>query len=76
MNEGKLNLKKIGEKIRQERISRLIKQETLGKSVNLTKSEISRIENGKREVKISKLIEIAKVIGINPSVFFENDADT
>jgi len=71
MKEKNLNLEIIGQRIRRERTSRLIKQETLGKSVNLSKSEISRIENGKREMKLSKLIELAKAIGINPSLLLD-----
>ena len=73
MSDQELNSKRIGERIRKERTVRLIKQETLGKKVNLSKSEISRIENGKREIKLSKLIEIAKGIGVNPSVFLDNE---
>jgi transcriptional regulator with XRE-family HTH domain len=49
MRTDSATLRKIGTRIRKERTARQIKQETLGKAVNLSKSEISRIENGKRE---------------------------
>lgn len=65
--------KKIGRRIRMERMAKLIKQETLGKKVSLSKSEISRIENGQRELRISKLYEIADAIGISASKLFEDD---
>ena len=65
--------KRIGRRIREERTAKLIKQETLAKKVSLSKSEISRIENGQRELKISKLYEIAAAIGINPSKLFDDE---
>ena len=64
-------LKKIGVNIRHARISNNIKQETLAKKVSLSKSEISRIENGKREVKISTLKKIAVAIGVPASNFLD-----
>jgi transcriptional regulator with XRE-family HTH domain len=72
MRSDAFTLKKIGARIRKIRTAKLIKQETLGKEVNLSKSEISRIENGKREVKIVKLMEIAKVIGVNINLLLED----
>ena len=73
MSAQELNSKRIGERICKERTARLIKQETLGKKVNLSKSEISRIENGKREIKLSTLLELAKAIGINPAVLLDDE---
>lgn len=67
------HLARIGRRIYMERIARQIKQETLGKKVNLSKSEISRIENGKREIKLSTLIQIAKAIGISPATLLDNE---
>ena len=64
-------LKKIGANIRHARISNNIKQETLAKKVALSKSEISRIENGKREVKISTLKKIAMAIGVPASALLD-----
>jgi transcriptional regulator with XRE-family HTH domain len=63
MNSRELNLKKIGANIRKYRIASQLKQEYLGKKVNLSKSEISRIENGKRNAGFVKILEIANVIG-------------
>lgn len=58
------DVKKIGANIRKHRTAHQIKQEYLGKKVNLSKSEISRIENGRRNAGFGKIVEIAKVIGI------------
>lgn len=71
MRQGKIALEKIGARIRDVRINKQIKQATLAKNVNLSKSEISRIENGQRETKIIKLLEIARVLDIKPSLLFE-----
>ncbi len=71
MRQSKIALEKIGARIRDVRINKQIKQATLAKSVNLSKSEISRIENGQRETKIIKLLEIARVLDIKPSLLFE-----
>lgn len=64
--------KKIGAQIRKERRSRFIKQATLGKKVNLSASEISRIENGKRETSLATLMAIADCIGISISILLED----
>ncbi|HMK27141.1 MAG TPA: helix-turn-helix transcriptional regulator [Chitinophagaceae bacterium] len=65
--------KRIGRRIRAERTAKLIKQEILAKKVSLSKSEISRIENGQRELKVSKLYEIAEAIGISASKLIEDE---
>ena len=67
MTLHEIYLKKIGADIRRARTAKNIKQETLGKKVALSKSEISRIENGKRETKLVTLKKIALEIGISAS---------
>jgi len=67
MTPHEIYLKKIGANIRNARIAKSIKQETLGKKVDLSKSEISRIENGKRETKLAMLKKIAIEIGVTAS---------
>ena len=71
MTPHEIYLKKIGANIRRERTSKLIKQEYLGKKVGLNKSEISRIENGKRETKITMIRKIAIEIGVTASSLLE-----
>ncbi len=71
MTPQELYLKKIGANIRNARTAGNIKLETLAKKVNLSKSEISRIENGKREAKLAILKKIATEIGVTPSSLLE-----
>ena len=71
MTPHEIYLKKVGANIRRERTAKLIKQEHLGRKVGLSKSEISRIENGKREAKLATIRKIASVIGINTSALLD-----
>jgi len=71
MTPQEIYLKKIGANIRRERIAKFIKQEHLGKKVGLSKSEISRIENGKRQTKLATIGKIAVVIGVTSSLLLE-----
>lgn len=64
---------RIGSKIRKIREEKRLKQEWLGKKVSLNKSEISRIENGKRNITLEKVYEIADALNIPPSSLFEPD---
>lgn len=66
-------LQKIGADIKSIRKKKLIKQDTLAKGVGLTKSEISRIENGKREIGVSKLAAIAGILGTSIEAILETD---
>jgi transcriptional regulator with XRE-family HTH domain len=73
MTPHEIYLKKIGANIRQARTSKNIKQETLAKKVNLSKSCISRIENGKRDTKLAMLKKIAIEIGVTTSSLLEEE---
>ena len=73
MNLSKNKSREISLKIKEVRVAKLIKQDTLAKKVALSKSEISRIENGQRELKVSKLFEIASAIGMKMSAFFVDE---
>lgn len=72
MTPHEIYLKKIGANIRKARIEKNIKQEGLAKKVHLSKSEISRIENGKREAKLVILNKIAAEIGVTASSLLED----
>src|SRR5258705_10468960 len=56
----------------RSRTAKNIKQETLGKKLDLSKSEISRIENGKRETKLAMLKKIAIEVGVSASSLIED----
>jgi XRE family transcriptional regulator, fatty acid utilization regulator len=71
MTPNEIYLKKIGANIRNARIAKNIKQETLGKKVDLSKSEISRIENGRRETRLVMLKKIAIEVGVTASLLLE-----
>jgi transcriptional regulator with XRE-family HTH domain len=62
---------RIGSRIRAIREEKKLKQEWLAKKVSLGKSEISRIENGKRSITLIKLHEIADALDTPPYYFFE-----
>ena len=70
MEPSKINFEKVGENIRMHRKAKGFKQEWLGRKVNLNKSEISRIENGKRNTSVKTLVQIAVVLEIDLSRFF------
>jgi XRE family transcriptional regulator, fatty acid utilization regulator len=72
MTPHEIYLKKIGANIRKARTAKNIKQETLGRKVNLNKSEISRIENGKREAKLTMLRKIAFEINVTVSSLLDD----
>lgn len=66
-----IQLTKIGDNIRKMRLNQHLKQEFLAQKIGLSKSEISRIESGNRCAKITKLVEIAKILNVNISDLFE-----
>jgi transcriptional regulator with XRE-family HTH domain len=67
MQVTKIRFESVGENIRRHRKAKRIKQEWLGKKVHLNKSEISRIEGGKRNISVKILLQIAVVLEIDPS---------
>ncbi|MBR5061732.1 MAG: helix-turn-helix transcriptional regulator [Prevotella sp.] len=54
---------KLGEAIRQARISQNLTQEQLGKKVGVQKAQISRLERGK-SISLSNITRIFKAMGI------------
>ena len=72
MTPHEIYLKKIGANIRKARTEKNIKQETLGKRIHLSKSEISRIENGKRGTCLVILKKIAVEIGVTASSLLDD----
>jgi transcriptional regulator with XRE-family HTH domain len=64
MKNESIYLKKIGSNLRKFRVAKKIKQEYVANKVHLSKSEVSRIENGRRDPGLVKIIEMANVIGM------------
>ena len=53
-----VNNKTVGEAIRQYRVIKHLSQTSFGDIVNLPKQTISKIEKGKRPLKVTELVEI------------------
>jgi transcriptional regulator with XRE-family HTH domain len=71
MEPSKFSFETVGSNIRKHRLSKQIKQEYLAKKTELSKSEISRLENGLRDTTIKKLLKLAVALNIHPSELFE-----
>lgn len=56
----------IGNRIRKERLLKGYSQEWLAAQLNVSQNLISDIENGKVDIRLGKLEEIARVLEINP----------
>lgn len=65
----------IGSRIRQMRTERHVTLEQLAAEVNLTKGQLSKIENGKVSSPVSTLTRIAVALGVSPGAFFQADSD-
>jgi transcriptional regulator with XRE-family HTH domain len=65
MESHQITLKKIGANIRQVRLQKNICLEYLGKKIGLSKSGMSRLENGKRDTTLEKFLTIAKHLKID-----------
>lgn len=60
-------------KLKLERKKAKISQYKLAELVGLTQSQISKIENGKRDLRNNEIIKISKALDINPEeIFIEN----
>ena len=72
MEMPNITLKTIGANIRKHRQSKQFKQEWLAKKARLSVSEISRLENGRRDTTIKKLLDIADALKTHPADFFKD----
>lgn len=64
-----LNLKMLGTNIQSKRKARNLNQEELAFRVGISRNYMSMIENGKKEVSITFLVEIAKNLGCTVNDF-------
>ncbi len=71
----------LGQRIRAQRIRIGMTQDELAETLCIPKSTISAYENDKIDIKVSRLIEISKVLNISPNFLlgykddFENGED-
>jgi DNA-binding Xre family transcriptional regulator len=73
MPSSHITLKIIGHNIKKIRLANRIKQEWLARKVRLSVSEISRLENGKRDTSVKKLLAIAEAMHCHPAELFNSE---
>lgn len=66
-------IKKLGQKIRQVRLSKNISMTKLAADAEIEYSQISRIERGIINTSVSHLLSIAKALKVHPSELFTWD---
>lgn len=66
----------IGQKIRALRTERNVTLDQLASEVNLTKGQVSKIENGKVSSPVSTLTRIAVALAVEPGYFFRNTVES
>lgn len=64
-------LKRMGKSIRIIRKSKKLKQEDLAKLCGVNQNYISDIENGKRNITMLKIFDIAEALNIDVAVIFQ-----
>lgn len=68
-----MNLKAIGNRIKEQRMMKKISQEKLAELVDVTPSYISNIESGNRIGSLSTMMEIARVLDSSLDYLLLND---
>jgi transcriptional regulator with XRE-family HTH domain len=64
----------VGNNIRKWRLSKNYKQGLLAQKLGISRGALSNIENGKTDITISRLCEIAELLGVDAIVFFSASA--
>lgn len=64
---------KVGQRIRQLRISQGISQEKLALEIGLDRTYITSVENGKRNISIANLEKFWSFFKLTPSQFFDSE---
>ena len=73
MPSTSLELSTLGHRIRHQRLSHGLTLDELGEKVGVAGSQLSLIENGKREPKLSLLQAIAQVTGVDVAELLSNE---
>lgn len=63
--------KKLGENLKKIRTSKNITQTELAETLNVDKSFISNLENGKNNPTLSTIVNLAKVLSVTTSELFK-----
>src|ERR1700743_1443819 len=64
--------KHIGNKIRERRKALALTQMELAKSLGLSHQQVQRYESGENAPSMARLLEIANVLNVKPSFFYED----
>lgn len=67
--------KKIGERIRKIRTIKGYSQANIAEDLGITHGAYAKIERGETDANSSRLIQIAKILEVNVSEFFEDPAN-
>jgi transcriptional regulator with XRE-family HTH domain len=62
--------KEIGSRVRMRRISIGMSQEKLGDLLGLTFQQVQKYEKGTNRISVSRLVDIAKILGVDIHFFF------
>lgn len=61
---------RFGERVREIRLYRNMIQLDLGEAIGMERSEISKIENGKKNVEFNTMVRLAEALAVELSDFF------
>lgn len=61
----------IGNLVRMRRLVLGISQEKLAASIGITFPQVQKYENGTNRISVSRLQQIAEVLGVEPAIFFD-----
>ena len=63
----------IGEKIKKAREAKNLTQEFVATKLGITQRAYSKIENNEVNITVAKLLEISKILSVEPNEFLPND---
>lgn len=70
-NETNKYLVQFGDNLRKQRVAQELLQKQLAFETGLTREFINRIENGKVNISLTNVVEIAKVLNIDPKTLLD-----
>jgi len=65
--------KAIGTRIRKLRVSKDLKQDNMATELDITAGAYAKIERGETDPSATRLIQIAKILGVEVGYFFQDD---
>jgi len=72
--EYDLQMEIIAEKIKEERKRKNLTQTQLGELIGVKKSQISKLEKGIGDIRLSTIIKVFKALNTNLKIVFENNS--